>query len=274
MRLTLSALENAAMLALMRRPHSLPELHDHLSARHHISRAGFYKVVKGLKKKEIVVQEKNTLSISKIWLAEAQDFFRSLTAQKETPSYLAERIAHLESGERLVYTFRSLKEIDIFLLHLLIDVSERVHEKQILIHEPHEFFILLNEARTYRLLEDMRRRKQSLVLLVESRDAIDSEILKQYLRAPADGYRASNTPSGNVARHITHVVGDVFIELALSKRFLEQLSALYATNKLVSEKFIEQVRKLAEGKEKHTIRIYKAGRKSGLLRKRFKKYFV
>lgn len=271
--LTFSALENAALGKLMTGPCARAELHDYLSAKKHVSRAGFYKVLASLKKREVVVEANGTLSISKLWLADAQSFFRELSRQKAVPSYLAREVAALGPEDRITYDFSSMAEIDIFLLNLMLDLSALLSEHRVLIREPHEFFVVADPARTGKILKEFKKAGRSILLLIESDSGADSDIVKSYLAEPAQGYRIPRRASAD-ARKITSIVGDVIVELRMAKRFTAELEGIFKKEDSLSPRLRDAIRELAARKDRHVVSIYRDASKASALGKVFKKYFV
>lgn len=258
-------------MELAGRSRSATELYEKYVDKRRCSRAGYYKALTCLKKKEVILEKDRMLSINKIWLADSYDFFRKLVRQKTTPSYLAERIALLSEGDRLSYTFHSMSEIDIFILNLLYDLLLLKIDRQALILEAHEFFILMNDVRTKRILNELSTVGHSVWLLIESDAPIDVEIAKKMVPKSAIAY-VSGKESKDTAK-IVHVVGDVCIELRLNKLMSAAVDKLYSSNEAVTEDFVEDLKNIVDRKQRHEILVYRSKQKTDQVRNKFKKHF-
>ncbi len=271
MQMTFSALENSLLHEVMRRPQPLSQLLATATTRYGISRAGFYKALAALKHQEVLVGHDHILSVNKLWLLEAYAFFESLVERKRTPGYLAREVAGLGSGEELTYTFRSITDIDLFLINLVYDLLLLKQGTEVLLEESHEFFLLLNQVRTDTLLKDMQRDGYGLYLLITSTSPIDSIITKENLTTPGQGYV---TGRGRTSRKVLHAVGDVIIELQLHIEFARELEKLYTTHEKVTDALRNKVEALVAKNYKHRIRIVKDATLAARMRTRFKKYFA
>jgi len=269
--MTFSPLENEMLLSVAQKPQSVTDLYKKYVTGKRCSRAGFYKALEGLRNKEVVVEKEKVLSMNKIWLADSFYFFKKLVRQKTQPSYFAEQIIQIKSGDRLVYTFKSIAEIDIFLLNLIYDLLLLKVDKQVFIVEPHEFFVLLNSKRTSQILQEIRQIGCSLFLLIESTSGVDKAIVKNQLATPAKGY-VSEKKISDVAK-ITHVLGDICIELRLDKSFAKGIDYLFSKQELGPEDLANDLKQIIGNKQKHQIVIYKDKNKVRKIKVRFKKYF-
>ncbi|HYF29130.1 MAG TPA: hypothetical protein VEA36_02055 [Candidatus Paceibacterota bacterium] len=271
MKMTFSSLENSILMEVIHTPRSVAELYQKYVERSRCSRAGFYKAVASLKKKEVVVEEGRLLSVNKIWLADSYDFFRKLVRQKTTPSYLAQEVSRLNKGDRLSYTFHSIAEIDIFVLNLLYDLLLLKIDTKALILEAHEFFVLLNDSRTRRIMGELANIGGRVHVLIEGGTALDKEVVRRFLPKPAEGH-VVDTKSAS-SSNILHVIGDVCIELKLNKQLAVSLNHLFAANEKMTDGFRTDLENLLSKKRKHEVVIYRDSSKASRLRGRFKKYF-
>src|SRR3989338_7422974 len=123
MQMTFSPLENNVLMQVAQQSRSISDLYTKYVDEQKVSRAGFYKALASLKKKEVLFVKDKIVSVNKIWLAASQRFFQNLIEQKTKPSYLAARIAKLGSSDRISYNFKDIAEIDIFILNLLHDLA-------------------------------------------------------------------------------------------------------------------------------------------------------
>lgn len=271
MRMTFSPLENSVLMEVAAKPCLVTELYEKYVEKKRCSRAGFYKTLSSLKAKEVVTDKDGLLAVNKIWLAEANDFFARLVTQKSTPSYLAEEVKRLDEGDRLSYDFHDIAEVDIFILNLLYDLILLRPDEKILILEPHEFFVLLNDNRTERIMNELDKGEAKVHLLIESDSAIDKAVVRGYLPRPAEGYVSGK--KSNDSSRLTHVVGDVCIELRLNKSLASSIDRLYSTADEVNETLVDGLRELMTKRRKHQIVIYRNKNKANKMRGRFKKYF-
>ena|SRR3989344_3297242 len=272
MKMTFSPLENSLLMEMANRPHAIVNLYERYVTGRRCSRAGFYKAVSSLKKKEVITEKSRVISINKIWVAESYVFFKSLVKQKATPSYLAKEVAQLKEGDNLTYTFRSIADIDIFILNILYDLLLLKVGSSILILEPHEFFVLFNNVRTAHILREIESIRGSVFLLIESTRALDKEVVKFHLGKPAKGH-VSNKTTKSMSR-VSHVIGHICIELHLDKSFANAIDQVFLKHTEVSEELVEHLKHLAHKRQKHKIVIYKSAEKAQKTKSKFRKYFL
>ncbi|MDO8624359.1 MAG: hypothetical protein Q7R54_03315 [bacterium] len=271
MKMTFSLLENNLLVDAASKPLSVRTLYKKYVAGKRCSRAGFYKALYSLKKKEVVLEENGTLSVNKIWLAESYAFFKKVTEQKTEPSYLAKQVTQLLEGEKLTYTFRSIADIDIFILNILYDLLLLKTDSKVFICEPHEFFVLFNNVRTAHILREINNIKGSVFLLIESTSELDKEIVKTHLVKPAEGYVSSRAPK-NVSL-IRHTIGDICIDLHLDRLLANEIDSLFSKQTKIYERTMGDLEDLAHKRQKHKIVIYKSAEKARKTKSKFGKYF-
>lgn len=274
MEMTFSPLENDILLQVVKQPREVSFLYNIFVSQRKLSRAGFYKALASLKRKEVVFLRKKIVSINKIWLAKSHQFFGSLIQQKTSPSYLVTQISKLGKTEKIIYTFNNINDIDIFILNLLYDLILLKVGKHILISEQHEFFVLLNRERTEHILYELKNMNIPVCLLIFGQSVNDKEVSRKYLTDPARGY-VPDTKRGSTDQHkIIHVVGDIMIELRLDKQFTVDLNKLFTTQSQIDEDFISRLKYLLNKKRRYRIIISKDIEKTKKLRNRFNKFFI
>lgn len=272
--MTFSQLENDILLQVVKQPRNVSFLYNIFIFQKKLSKAGFYKALTTLKRKEIVFLKNKIVSVNKIWLTKSYEFFENLIQQKTEPSYLARQISKLTKNEKIIYTFNSITNIDIFILNLLYDLVLLKIDKYILISELHEFFVLFNHERTEQILNEFKKMNIFVYLLIFGQTANDKEVVKKHLIEPAQGY-APNTKRGSTdPNKIIHVVGDVIIELSLDKQLVLELNKLFTSQKQINEDFMTGLNSLQNTKRKFKITIYKNQEKTHILKNKFSKFFL
>ncbi len=272
MQMTFSPLENEILLEVVNQPRGISYLYAKYVNEGKISRAGFYKVIASLKRKEVVLVKGKFVSVNKIWLATSQRFFQNLVNQKSKPSYLAERVAMLEEKDGITYEFKNMAEIDIFILNLLHDLALLRTGKVILISEQYEFFILLNQKRTQQILGELKTMNVPVYLLVAGQNEINREIARKYLRDAAQGH-VPDKPKQADPFKVIHIIGDIIVELQLDKKFVNEIRKLYERYEKISERFIDELRNIVDRNFRHRILIYKSKARADKLHGHFRKYF-
>lgn len=276
MKMTLSSLENDILLGVIKKPKKLADLLDKYVLKRKCSKSGFYKCIGSLGKKEIIVVKNKFVSVNKIWLIKSQNFFDELILQKTKPSYLAEQVFRIKEEDKITYVFRSISEIDIFILNLIYDLLLLQASSDVLILEQHEFFVLLNKERTASILEEIKNLKSSILLLVKSglHNDLDREIIRKFIEDPARGHVLNSIKKDNSFNKVFHVVGEVIIELHLNKKFSNDLHSLFLRYPKITETFFDKLKELVIQKGKHKIVIYKNKNRSMKVRRQFRKYFI
>ena len=270
MEMTFSNLEQSILRRVMEKPQTVSSLLSLYTAKKGVSRAGFYKALSRLKRNEVVLVKDQAVTVNRIWLARGYQFFERYMG-KARPSYFGDQVARLGEDESLAYSFRSLAELDIFLLNLMYDLISLGTGEDVLIEERHEFFFALEDERTKRIVEEIARIGGRLYLLAESDSALDRAIAKQLPKQVH--HFVTGTERRDTQGKIVHTVGDITIELRLDRQFAKDIGTLYAREQdLNSAK--SSLKRLLGKKQRHTVRIYKDPARARAMRSRFKKFFV
>lgn len=270
MQMTFSNLESAILTQVIERPRELPDFLDKCLKKG-ISRAGFYKALSRLKRDEVVLVKDRVISVNRAWLAKGYQFFEHHMGTANLPSYFGEQVAKLGKGEHLSYSFRSIEELDIFLINLIYDLLRLGIGKDVLIQERHEFFFALDETRTNHIVREFDRIGSKLYLLAESNSEIDRAVIK---RLPKSAHvHATGSERRDTFGKIFHAVGDVLIELRLDKGFAQELDKLYA-HETTNDRFLKSLAALVAKRRRHVLRIYRDKERARAMQSRFKKYFV
>lgn len=248
----------------------MSSLLDFYVSKEGLSRAGFYKALARLKRAEVVLVKNRLVTIDRVWLAKGYQFFEQYMGRSHT-SYFGEQVARLGKDESLSYSFRSLAELDTFLLNLMYDLVSLGVGKDVLIQERHEFFFAIENSRTTRIMMEIERLDGRLCLLVESDSDTDRRISKK-LPNSVSAY-ITGAERRECADKMLHAIGDVLIELRIDKAFSKSLSTLYG-KELTLERFERELRELVIKRQKHTVRIYRDKGRVRAMRSRFKKFFV
>ncbi len=144
-------------------------------------------------------------------------------------------------------------------------------DTKVLILEVHEFFVLLNDLRTKRIMNELDSIGGKVHLLIAGGTSIDKEVVRKLLPKPAEGYVVDISDTS--AANILHVVGDVCIELKLNKQLAASLDHLFKTHEQITNDFKRDIEGLLSKKLKHEIVISRNSNTASRLRGRFKKYF-
>lgn len=268
--MTFSALENRILHDVLQKPQTTSHLLDTYVGKRGVSRAGLYKALASLKRKEVLLVKTGFVTVNKIWLANSYQFFKRVARLKQEPSYLAQRVYKLEAHEELSYRFSSLADIDLFLVNLIYDLLLLSPHGSVLIEESHEFFLLLNSTRTARFMNEIEDTKHALYLLVHSSSPTDKELIRDLLPAPAQGYV---TGTDRVLSSVMHAVGDIVIELIPNKSFVATVRKEYEKTQEMDQ-LRQKIQLAAERAQSHRIRVYRDSMLTSAMRARFGKHFV
>ncbi|OGI84031.1 hypothetical protein A2997_00520 [Candidatus Nomurabacteria bacterium RIFCSPLOWO2_01_FULL_36_10b] len=247
--------------------------------RHTTTKQAVYKVLRGLRDNEVIVQRREEVMISNVWLGKISDFIETtqmhylssaqLSHQRPDSNFLS-----LKEKEKISYTFKTFETTDIFWAHafnILTTVSSSLFP--VGLYNPHEWFILTRPESELFIFDNMKKENKSIMILAGGTTPLDI-FVKKYFDATHKRYFACPDKLFPKRNYYVNVFDDFIIEVWLDHKISERIDNFYNTtttfNDIEREKLLDITR--AKGRNKLVISRNKA--KADKLRKVFKKYFV
>lgn len=136
-------LTNRIIDALASGPRDKVELRNEVIGTRLTSQA-FYKALAQLRAAEIVTVNKNTLSLSVVWLRRETQRLEAMTAAYHLPAYRS-YFDGLKTGKKLLFRFKTLRELDLFWTQaILVAIPSAHQDAAILSILPHDWFEVLS----------------------------------------------------------------------------------------------------------------------------------
>lgn len=213
--------------------------------------------------------------VNKIWITALQSFLEDLSQRQHTPSYIAQKISILENNDKLIFYFRDLSQVDIFILNLVFDLLLLRKSQKVMILEQHEIFTPLNDIRTKKIILEINKLGSSIQILINGGTNMDREINYRYLKDQIQSYVLDKPYNFITEKKITHVIDDVIIDLVLDKQLVHVIHSMFLNaEESIDKGFISQLKAAMLTNQRNRIIIYRDPEKSRKINKLFRKYFV
>ncbi len=238
------------------------------------SKQAVYKILKVLKENEIIIQNREEIAISSVWLKKLVDFVEKSRLSYKTENNLDINFVNLKQGEKVSYSFKNFEIADMFWAHvfdILLDITP--FSFPIFIYNPHEWPLLARtQSETY-LLNRLQNISKKLFLLVGNRTQLDIDVGK-YFDGEVTNYFASNETVFPKSNYYVNVFDDFLIEVWLDPKISADLDLFYKENKVLDENSKNKILEIIKQKGRNKLVITRNKRKADTIRRVFSKFFV
>ena len=243
-------------------------------ARPGTTKQGVYKVIRSLKKDEVVVISNKNIGLSGVWLAKMEEFFAKTSLDKTNAKDGPEKsFLNLRPGERLQYYFRNPILTDAFWSHVFIKlISVSPSNNPVLIYNPHEWFLLARQENEMGLFNRITERGQKLAVLVDHNTPLDKVIrnnfdnkMRMYETLPKALYPKNN--------YYINVIADFVIEVWIDKKVGANIETFYSQTNEFGPNERECFERILGQKGRNRFSISHNKRKADAIRRKFKRYF-
>lgn len=268
------SIEDAVIKLLQKGSLPISELIDKVdSLRHGATRQGVYRVLRKLKREEKIVIHKKSVSLNLQWLRRMSEYF-SVAQYYYSPKHSSpDFFLNLEEREKIVFTFKTLLDLDIFASHVIHMLTEIMEEHEpVLAFNPHEFFSYGRREAEKMLFEAMREMKKQVFILSSHENPLDSALKKQFDGTSVQ-YHIVPTVPFDKGNYYFNVYGDYLLEFILDTRVGDELEAFYAKTVVFDDQAEKELSEIFVHKGRHKLTITKNKRKTGVYKKFFSKYF-
>lgn len=261
------AIEDEIIEVLKKGPRRTTELVKSIKA----TKQGVYRVLRLLKKEEVIVIHNKQVSINLRWLNKINQF-SSLTQyyyQEEGTGHFA----NLHEGEKIKYTFNNLATTDAFWNHAVYILLETIEESEhFFAYNPHCWFFLARPEDERAVMRGINKRGKLYLVTTGSRAPMD-KIISQEVDNKKSQYCMLDKLLFKDQRYYLNILGDFLIEVYFDKKITRRIERWYQKNNKKTKKAINELKKIVESKGKTKLVISRNQRKATRLKKRLSKNF-
>lgn len=236
-----------------------------------LTKQGFYKSLRSLKTKEIVVIRNKVVSLSHVWISKMSRFFDEARKVYSIETQ-GEDFLLLKDGEKVSYTFKTPAQTDMFWGHAFSVLSEHTEERNILLFNPHEWFLLARNKEETSLFEELSNKNKNLFILVGNNTKLDI-FAKTYLTKEKQEYHTLEKSPFEKPNYYVNIFGDFVIEALLDEKTSEKINQFYKETNIFDDDAKNKIKEIVSKKGKDKFIISKNHRKAEKIRNLFKKYF-
>lgn len=260
---------------LVRGPQDIKSLIEKIRlVRPKTSKQAVYKALKLLKESEIIIQNKNHVSLSSIWLRKLRDFVEKAELNYKSQSGSDANLVQLKEGEKISYNFKSFEAADIFWGHAFNLLAESMSIKSsVYIYNPHEWFLLARTENELYLFNRLKQDNKRIFLLAGNNSALDLYVSKYFDNKDLN-YFASGFKPFSMQNYYVNIFGDFVIEVWLDPKVSGEIEQIYQSNNDFTPGVVDELLKIIKYKGKNKIVISRNKRKSEKIKRIFSKFFL
>ena len=237
------------------------------------SKQAVYKALKKMRIDEVIVQTREQVALSDVWLKKLADFVERAQLNYRTTVHPGINFLNLKQGEKIAYTFKTFEAADIFWAHAFGVLSEVLPKTiPLFLYNPHEWFILVRPESEIFLFEGLKKAGKQLFVIVGNKDHLDIHAGK-YFDGKSLHYFATDNHLFSKPNYYVNVFGDFLIEVWLDERTSVAIDAFYKNTKEFDGKAKLELLEIIARKGKNKLVINHNKRKADKIRNMFKKYF-
>lgn len=199
---------------------------------------GFYKAIRGLVKKRVLVKEGHLVSMDAAWIHNLINFGEILRqTYMDTETTVANIL--VKEGERKTFTFDTPMAMDNFWTHALIVVAHYYYEhahadKHVYCYNHHSWFHLIKTAQEQSLASAYREGGMNLYVVSASNKFLDT-LAELFMESKDFHYKLTKPIGILVQNYYVTVMGDYLFETKLPKYIYEMMEDVYHRVQNISE---------------------------------------
>lgn len=240
--------------------------------RHGVTRQGVYRVIRKLKKDEVVTVHHSTVSLSAIWISRMQNYFALASHYYSRPN-TDSSFLNLREGEKISYSFKTLIELDVFwshALYLFLEVTKNT--TPVYIYNPHDWASVIRKENDEALIEKSVATKRQLFIGVGIKSAL-AKIARRNFDNDQGQFYIIGSELGFNRNYYVNVLDDYCIEGFLDKNLTEQLDHFYTEHTILSAEAVDFLHEIISRKGKLKLVISRNKKKAEKIKKVLNKYF-
>lgn len=235
------------------------------------SKESFYRVLRDLKKEEIIHKDGPIYTLNRIWLKRMRDFIDK-HIQSDTLNIL-----DMQDGDKITYKFKNPNLMGIYWAHSGNVVFDNTSSKTpILIYHPHEWLIYTRTHSEEFFLQNFvngyDHGKGMVFWIMGGNTTLDKKFQKEWNKGLLEIGTGIDIDAGK--NLYVNVVGDYVFLVTTEKSFGEKLDHIFQNNEVMTPKALAELKDLTEKNYKTKLVLMKNKSEALKWKKKFKKYFV
>jgi len=244
------------------------------SSRAGTTKQAFYQALRKLRKEEVVVLYSKRVSLSHIWIEKMSDYLSKAKMNYGAIEKPNEDFLILEDGEKVSYNFKNPTTMDIFWGHAFGILSNKIaKDEAVLIHNPHEWFLVAREESEKLLFAGISNNNRRLFLLCGKNTGLDRNV-KTHFDGDRLQYHILEKPLFEKENYYINIFGNYIIEAWIDESVAKEIDDFYIKNKTIGKETIEELKHIVSKKGRNKLVISNNKRKARKMKAMFKKYFV
>ncbi len=235
-----------------------------------VTKQGFYRAIRNLKRDEVILVYKKIVSLDPVWMNKMKDMLANMTTAYALGQNSFD-VLGLEDKENVIYSFSTIKNLDAFWGHLQGILMSNTNEKEpIYSYDPHYWFYIARREREKELLEQIVQNKRQFLMTVGGQTPLD-KIIKADFNNNYLQYN-QNQMFDRINYYVT-LIGDYIIEVYLDDMVSKRINDIYQSAPALYESVVSNLKKLLDSRTKNRIRVSRNKSKAAKLKKKFGKNF-
>ena len=233
-----------------------------------------YKSLRVLKENETIVQSREEVSLSSVWLKRLMDFTEKAEINYKKSERPSINFLNLMQGEKISYTFKTFEATDMFWAHAFDVLADVTPASPAFLYNPHEWFLLARpESEVYLFDRTTEKSGKKLFVFVDNKDPLDVYASK-YFDGKAKNYYASREHLFPKNNYYFNIFDDFIIEVWLDQKVSDKIDELYKKTKVFNENIKAELLDIIRQKGKNKLVITRNKRKADQMKRMFKEYFL
>lgn len=264
-------LEEEIIRLLSHQKRSTIDLLSHIQkSQYTVTKQGFYKALRRLKKEEVILIYKKIVSLDTVWIRRMSAFVEETTRAYEVTRDSFD-ILWLEDKQSLTYSFSTIQNLDNFWGNFQSILVNKTHHKEpVFSYDPHYWFFISRRERELELLKEMVEQKRQFLMTVGGTLPLD-KIVKKDFNNDYLQYNYKTILEGN-NQYMT-VIGDYIAEVTLDSAVSDKIDTIYKNETSASADVTARLTALLDTRGKNKIKISRNTKKAEMLKKRFQRDF-
>ena len=234
------------------------------------TKQGIYRVLRLLKKEEVVLIYQKQASLNIRWLNKLNEF-SDLSTYYYQSSMGVGHFANLKDGEKIKYTFGSLSFTDAFWNHVLYILLKIVPlSENFFAYNPHAWFFLARQEEEKSLMKNITKDRKYL-LTVGHKNIMDKVISKGFDGEKSQYCLLDNAPFADY--YYCNVLGNFIIEVFFDRNVSKKISDWYQKTEKMTEETLKDLKNIVDCRGKTKLVISHNAKKAELIKNKFKRNF-
>lgn len=234
-----------------------------------------YKALRLLRTDEIIIQNREEVSLSSIWIKKLADFTEKAELHYKRNDQPSINFLGLKQGEKISYSFKTFETTDMFWCHAFDVLADIIATSSpLFLYYPHEWFFLARIESEMYLFDNAVRNGKKIFCLAGNKDPLD-DFVSKYFDSDRKHYFASAESMFKVkSNYYVNAFDDFLIEVWLDPKISEALDLFYKETKVLDEQSKDKILAIIKQKGRNKLVISRNKRKADAVRHVFSKFFI